>query len=67
MRSFHFGYQKVESLSALVVSIGMVGLAAYVMLQSYLTFLNPRPIVFPTFALATVFACGTISMYPHFR
>ncbi|MGD0176747.1 MAG: cation diffusion facilitator family transporter [Candidatus Bathyarchaeia archaeon] len=64
---FHFGYQKVESLSALVVSIGMVGLAAYVMLQSYLTFLNPRPIVFPTIALATVLACGTISMYRAFQ
>ena len=64
---FHFGYQKVESLSALFVSIGMVGLAAYVMLQSYLTFLNPRGIAFPPVALVTLLVCGTISMYRAFQ
>lgn len=60
---FHFGYHKVESLSALVVSFGMVGLAAYVMYQSYLTFLNPTEIVFPQLALATLLGAGTISLY----
>ncbi len=60
---FHFGYQKVESLSALVVSIGMVGVASYIMFQSYLTFLNPITIEFPALALVTLLACGTVSMY----
>src|SRR5208337_2336601 len=49
---FHFGYQKVESLSALIVSIGMVVLAAYVMFHAYATFLNPGEIAYPYLALA---------------
>lgn len=60
---FHFGYQKVESLSALIVSFGMVGLASYIMFHSYLTFLNPTVIVYPYVALVTLLGCGTISMY----
>lgn len=64
---FHFGYQKVESLSALVVSIGMVAVAAYVMFHSYLTFLNPKGISYAYVALATVAGCGTISMYRAFQ
>ncbi len=60
---FHFGYHKVESLSALVVSFGMVGLATYIMYHSYLTYLNPTEIVFPQLALATLLGCGTISLY----
>lgn len=64
---FHFGYQKVESLSALLVSIGMVGLATYVMYHSYLTFLNPRPIEYPYVALVTLLGCGTVSMYRAFQ
>lgn len=64
---FHFGYQKVESLSALVVSIGMVAIAGYIMYHSYLTFLSPRAISYPYVALATLLICGTISMYRAFQ
>lgn len=64
---FHFGYHKVESLSALVVSIGMVGLAAYIMYHSYLTFLNPKEIAYPQLALVTLVGCGTVSMYRAFQ
>lgn len=60
---FHFGYQKVESLSALIVSFGMVGLASYIMFHSYMIFLNPTVIIYPYVALATLLVCGTISMY----
>lgn len=60
---FHFGYHKVESLSALIVSIGMVGIAGYILYHSYLTFLNPREISYPLAALITLLAAGTISMY----
>lgn len=64
---FHFRYQKVESLSALVVSIGMVALASYIMFHSYVTFLNPRPIVYPYVALTVLLGCGTISIYRAFQ
>jgi cation diffusion facilitator family transporter len=64
---FHFGYQKVESFAALIVSFGMILVGAYVMFHSYLTFLNPKTISYPYLALATVFGCGSISMYRAFQ
>jgi cation diffusion facilitator family transporter len=60
---FHFGYQKVESFSGLVVSIVMAAIAGYIMFQSYLTFLNPVRIAYPYVALATLLGCGIFSMY----
>src|SRR5208282_1182842 len=38
---FHFGYHKVETLSAFMVAISMVAIGCYVIILSYLTFLNP--------------------------
>ena len=64
---FHFGYHKVESLSALMVSIGMIVIASYILLESYLTFLNPREIQYPLVALVTLLGAGTFSMYRAFQ
>ncbi len=64
---FHFGYQKVESFSGLVVSIAMVALAAYIMFHSYVTFLNPTKIAYPYVALAILLGCGAVSMYRAFQ
>jgi len=60
---FHWGYQKVESLAALLVSIGMVAIASYILYHSYLTFLSPKEISYPIVALVTLLAAGTISTY----
>ena len=64
---FHFGYHKVESLSSLIISFGMVGVAAYVMYHAYRTFLNPIPINLPILALVTLAACGFVSTYRAFQ
>jgi cation diffusion facilitator family transporter len=64
---FHFGYHKVESLSALVVSIGMVGVAGYILLHSYFSFLNPAPISYPEIAFMTLLCAGTVSLFRAFR
>jgi len=64
---FHFGYHKVESLSALVVSFATVGVAAYIMYHAYLTLLSPTAIAYPTLALATLAVCGSISAYRAFQ
>jgi cation diffusion facilitator family transporter len=64
---FHFGYHKVESLSALVVSFAMVGVATYIMYNAYRTFLNPTAITSPTLALVTLAVCGSISAYRAFQ
>jgi len=60
---FHFGYHKVESLSALIVSFGMVAVGGFILYRAYLEFLNPAVIVYPEVALVTLLAAGTISMY----
>ena len=60
---FHFGYHKVESFSALIVSLGTVGLAAFILYRSYQAFLNPTPLNSPIAALITLLACGALSTY----
>lgn len=64
---FHFGYHKVESLAALIASLGMMSIAGYILYHSYLTFLNPREILYPHVALATLSVAGTVSMYRAFQ
>jgi len=64
---FHFGYHKVESLSALVVSFATVGVAMYIMYNAYRTFLNPTTIAYPIIALVTLAVCGSISAYRAFQ
>jgi cation diffusion facilitator family transporter len=64
---FHFGYHKVESLSALIISMGMVGVAGYIMFHAYQTFLNPSLIRFPILALVTLAGCGLVSTYRAFQ
>jgi cation diffusion facilitator family transporter len=64
---FHFGYHKVESFGALISSLAMIGIAAYILYESYLTFLNPRELLFPHVALATIFVAGVISLYRAFQ
>jgi cation diffusion facilitator family transporter len=64
---FHFGYQKVETLAAFIVSVSMIGIAFYIILVSYLTFLAPRPIVYSSIALVTLLLAGIVSMYRAFQ
>jgi cation diffusion facilitator family transporter len=60
---FHFGYHKVESFSALIVSLGTVAIAVYILYRSYQVFLNPVPLLSPGIALITLIACGAVSAY----
>lgn len=64
---FHFGYHKVESFSALIVSIGMIAVAGYIFYHSYMTFLNPKAVSYPYIALATLLGAGTLSLYRAFQ
>lgn len=64
---FHFGYHKVESLSALIASFGMVGIGSYILYHSYLAFLNPTQIQYPQLALATLLIAGTVALYRAFQ
>ena len=64
---FHFGYHKVESLSALILSIAMVAIGGYIFYHSYRTFLNPERISYPYVALVTLLGAGIVSLYRAFQ
>ena len=60
---FHFGYYKVESLTAFAISIGLMGVGGSIVYRSYLAFLDPKPIRLPWLALVVLLVAGTISFY----
>lgn len=60
---FHFGYHKVETLSAFLVSIGMIGVGSYIFYHSYTTFLHPVGVAYPEVALVVLLIAGAISLY----
>jgi cation diffusion facilitator family transporter len=64
---FHFGYHKIETLSALIVSLSMIIIASYIIFVSYMTFFNPRTIIYPALALVTLLVAGVASMYRAFQ
>ena len=66
-RKFHFGYHKVESLAALVASIGMVAIGAFILYHSYEALLNPREINHPVPTMIVLAAAGGISLHRAFQ
>ena len=62
-KRFQYGYYKVESLTALLAAVVLVGAASLIFLRSYRALLNPRLILLPETALAVLFATGSISLY----
>jgi cation diffusion facilitator family transporter len=60
---FHFGYLRVESLTALMASIGMVVVATVFIYFAYLRLLAPREIAYPEAVSVVLLVAGTISLY----
>ncbi len=60
---FHFGYLRVESLAALMASVGMVIVATVFIYLAYLRLLNPREISYPSLVLTVFLVAGAISLY----
>lgn len=61
-QSFHFGYLKVESYSALIASIGMVIVASSFAYYSYLRLVSPIQLQHIEVALITLLSAGIISI-----
>jgi len=66
-RKFHFGYHKVESLAALIASIGMVAIGAFILYHSYEALLHPREIREPIPTMIVLAAAGAISLHRAFQ
>jgi len=62
-RRFQFGYYKVESFTALITAIILVGVSAYIFLRSYRSLLTPAPIRLPLPALVVLLGAGLGSLY----
>jgi cation diffusion facilitator family transporter len=60
---FHFGYLRVENLSALLASFGMVTVATLLAYISYERFLQPTELSYTSVAIFVLFLAGTISLY----
>ena len=66
-RYFHYGYFKVESLVAFCTSIGMIGIASFILYRAYLDLLRPHPLTSPSYALVALLIAGSISMFISIR
>ena len=63
-RRFQYGYYKVESFTALITAIALVGVAVFIFLRSYRAFTDPEHRVsLPQWALVVLFGAGSLSLY----
>jgi cation diffusion facilitator family transporter len=66
-RKFQFGYHKVESFAAMVASIGMIAIGAFIAYHSYEGFVNPREIEHPLLTMIVLGIAGGISLHRAFQ
>ena len=62
-RKFHFGYHKVESFAALIASIGMIAIGAFILYHSYEALLAPSEIRQPVPTMIVLATAGGISLF----
>lgn len=62
-KRFPFGYYKVESLTALLAAVILVGAASFIFLRSYRALSNPRVISLPFIALVVLAVTALLSLY----
>lgn len=66
-RKFQFGYHKVESFAAMVASIGMIAIGAFIAYHSYEGFVHPREIQHPLLTMIILGIAGGISLHRAFQ
>ncbi len=62
-KRFPFGYYKVESLTALIAALILVGAATFIFLRAYRAFFNPKPLTSSYIALVVLLVTGLVSLY----
>ena len=63
-RRFQYGYYKVESFTALITAIALVGVSVLTFLNSYRAFINPEhEVLLPSWALGVLLFAGSVSLY----
>ncbi len=58
---FHHGYGRAETLFGLIAAMVVVTIGAILMYESYLAFVAPSPLIYPSLAIAAVLVAGVVS------
>jgi cation diffusion facilitator family transporter len=66
-KTFHFGYQKVESFAALMAAIGMVIIGVVILYHSYEVLTHPREIQQPILTMIVLASAAIISLHRAFQ
>lgn len=66
-RLFHFGYAKIESLSAFIAAVVIVILGAFIVYHAYERIVNPVHVQNPEIVMVTLAAAGGISLHRAFK
>ena len=66
-KTFHFGYQKVESFAALMAAIGMVIIGVVILYHSYEVLTHPREIQQPILTMIILASAAIISLHRAFQ
>lgn len=59
---FHFGYYRVETFSAILAALIMIGVGAIIFYGSYLAFLTVREVLFPVLAMTVTLLAAIVSL-----
>jgi cation diffusion facilitator family transporter len=66
-RLFHFGYAKIESLSAFIAAVVILVLAAFIVYHAYERIVDPVHVQNPEIVMVTLAAAGGISLHRAFK
>jgi cation diffusion facilitator family transporter len=64
---FHFGYAKIESLSAFIAAVVILILASFIVYHAYERILNPVPVQNAEITMIALAAAGSISLHRAFK
>ena len=59
---FHFGYYKMENLASIGAAVVMIALAIYIVIRSYLQFIDPHPVKLPILGAIVAFIAALIAI-----
>ena len=59
---FHFGYYKMENLASIGAAVVMIALAVYIVIRSYLQFIDPHAVKLPILGAIVAFIAALIAI-----
>ena len=66
-KRFHFGYHKVESLTALIAALGMIAIGIIIFYNSYQSLIHPHEIKEPILVMTVLASASALSLHRAFQ